>query len=105
MGGFTEAIAIHDVAQAHGVPVWCGGMLETGIGRAQNIALSSLPNFSLPGDVSASSRYWSDDIIDPPVTVSATGEIDVPWDKPGRGYEVDHERIERVTVRKMRLQA
>ena len=104
VGGFTEAIAIHDVAQAHGIPVWCGGMLETGIGRAQNIALSSLPNFSLPGDVSASSRYWSQDIIDPPVTVSPSGEIDVPWAKPGRGYEVDRERIEGVTVRKMRLQ-
>ena len=70
VGGFTEAIAIHNVAQAHGIPVWCGGMLETGIGRAQNIALSSLPNFSLPGDVSASTRYWSEDIIDPAVTVS-----------------------------------
>jgi O-succinylbenzoate synthase len=80
-------------------------MLETGIGRAQNIALSSLPNFSLPGDVSASSRYWSEDIIDPAVTVSPTGEIDVPWSKPGRGYEVDRDRIERVTVRKMQLQA
>jgi o-succinylbenzoate synthase len=105
VGGFSEAIAIHDVAQQHGVPVWCGGMLETGIGRAQNIALSSLPNFSLPGDVSASSRYWSEDIIDPAVTVSSKGEIDVPWDKPGRGYEVDRERIEKVTVRRLRLQA
>jgi o-succinylbenzoate synthase len=105
VGGFTEAIAIHDVAHQHGVPVWCGGMLETGIGRAQNIALSSLPNFSLPGDVSASSRYWSEDIIEPAVTVSSGGEIEVPWDKPGRGYEVDRERIDRVTVRRLRLQA
>jgi O-succinylbenzoate synthase len=80
-------------------------MLETGIGRAQNIALSSLPNFSLPGDVSASSRYWSEDIIEPAVTVSSGGEIDVPWDKPGRGYEVDRERIDRVTVRRLRMQA
>jgi O-succinylbenzoate synthase len=104
VGGFTEAIAIHDVAQAHGVPVWCGGMLETGIGRAQNIALSSLPNFSLPGDVSASSRYWSADIIDPPVTVSNHGEIAVPWEKPGRGFEIDRERIERTTVRSVHLQ-
>ena len=105
VGGFTEALAIHDIAQEHGVPVWCGGMLETGIGRAHNIALSSLPNFKLPGDVSASSRYWSEDIIDPPVTVSSNGEIPVPWDKPGRGYEVDRERIERSTVRRLRLQA
>jgi O-succinylbenzoate synthase len=104
VGGFTEALAIHDVAQSHGVPVWCGGMLETGIGRAQNIALSSLPNFSLPGDVSASSRYWSEDIIEPPVTVSAHGEIDVPWHKPGRGYELDHERVDAETVRRLRLQ-
>ncbi len=105
VGGFTEAIAIHDVAKAHGIPVWCGGMLETGIGRAQNIALSSLENFSLPGDVSASARYWSEDIIDPAVTVSANGEIDVPWDKPGRGYELDLDRVKRVTVRRLRLQA
>jgi O-succinylbenzoate synthase len=104
VGGFTEAIAIHDVAQSHGVPVWCGGMLETGIGRAHNIALSSLPNFKLPGDVSASSRYWSEDIIDPPVTVSANGEIAVPWDKPGRGFAIDCDRIERTTVRRVRLQ-
>jgi O-succinylbenzoate synthase len=104
VGGFTEAIAIHDIAQAHGISVWCGGMLETGIGRAQNIALSSLPNFSLPGDVSASSRYWSADIIDPPVTVSSTGEIPVPWDKPGRGYVIDRKRIEATAVRKVRLQ-
>jgi o-succinylbenzoate synthase len=104
VGGFTEAIAIHDVAEQHGIPVWCGGMLETGIGRAHNIALSSLPNFKLPGDVSASSRYWSEDIVDPPVTVSSTGEITVPWDKPGRGFELDRKRVERATVRSLRLQ-
>jgi O-succinylbenzoate synthase len=103
VGGFTEAIAVHDVAQKHGIPVWCGGMLETGIGRSQNIALSSLPNFTLPGDVSASSRYWSADIIDPPVTVSAKGQIAVPWDKPGRGFEVNRERVERSTVRLLRM--
>ena len=78
---------MHDVAQGHGVPVWCGGMLESGIGRAHNIALSSLPNFSLPGDVSASKRYWTEDIIDPEVTVSAVGEIVVPT-TPGRGFAV-----------------
>ena len=102
VGGFTEAIAIHNVAQEHGVPVWCGGMLETGIGRAHNIALSSLPNFSLPGDVSASKRYWTDDIIQPEVTVSAEGEIIVPT-TPGRGFEVVRERVEKITVRRQTL--
>ncbi len=102
VGGFTEAIAIHNVAQQHGIPVWCGGMLETGIGRAHNIALSSLPNFSLPGDVSASKRYWTEDIIEPEVTVSATGEITVPT-TPGRGFEVQPDRIEKITVRRKTL--
>ncbi len=99
VGGFTEAIAIHNVAQHHGVPVWCGGMLESGIGRAHNIALSSLPNFTLPGDVSASKRYWAQDIIEPEVTVSGQGEIVVST-APGRGYEVDRERIDALTVRR-----
>jgi O-succinylbenzoate synthase len=102
VGGFTEAIAVHDVAAKFGVPVWCGGMLETGIGRAHNIALSSLPNFSLPGDVSASKRYWSEDIIEPEVTVSSAGEIVIPT-TPGRGFEVVPDRIERLTVRMQTL--
>jgi O-succinylbenzoate synthase len=102
VGGFSEAIAVHDVAQQHGVPVWCGGMLESGIGRAQNIALSSLPNFSLPGDVSASKRYWSEDIIEPEVTVSGAGQIIVPTGA-GRGYEVRRDRIEALTVRQLRV--
>lgn len=75
VGGFSEAIAVHNATEERGIPVWCGGMLETGIGRAHNIALSSLENFSLPGDVSASRRYWAEDIIEPEVTVSAVGEI------------------------------
>ena len=104
VGGFTEAIAVHDVAQQHGVPVWCGGMLETGIGRAHNIALSSLPNFSLPGDVSASKRYWAEDIIEPEVTVSAKGEIVVPT-TPGRGFEVSSDRVEAITVRRQTCKA
>ena len=99
VGGFTEAVAVHDIAQQHGVPVWCGGMLETGIGRAHNIALSSLPNFSLPGDVSASKRYWAEDIIEPEVTVSANGEIVVPT-TPGRGFEVKRDRFDAITVRR-----
>ena len=73
VGGFSEAIAVHNAAQERGIPVWCGGMLESGIGRAHNIALSTLENFVLPGDVSASARYWVDDIIEPEVTVMSTG--------------------------------
>src|SRR6202789_1571409 len=102
VGGFTEAIAVHDVAQEFGIPVWCGGMLETGIGRAHNIALSSLPNFSLPGDVSASKRYWAEDIIEPEVTVSPSGTITVPT-TPGRGFAIQPDRIERITVRRKSL--
>ncbi len=87
VGGFSEAIAVHNAAQERGIPVWCGGMLESGVGRAHNIALSSLENFTLPGDVSASARYWVEDIIEPGVAVSRAGEIAVPT-APGRGYEV-----------------
>jgi O-succinylbenzoate synthase len=104
VGGFSEAIAVHNAAQERGVPVWCGGMLETGIGRAHNIALSSLDNFSLPGDVSASKRYWKEDIIEPEVTVSAQGEITVPT-IPGRGFEVRTDLIEQLTVRKEEIRA
>jgi O-succinylbenzoate synthase len=102
VGGFSEGIAVHNAAAERGIPVWCGGMLETGIGRSHNIALSSLPNFSLPGDVSASSRYWSQDIIEPPVTVSPKGEIVVPT-AVGRGFEVQRDRIEALTVRRETL--
>ena len=104
VGGFTEARAIHDIAREHKIPVWCGGMLETGIGRAQNIALSTLHNFSLPGDVSASKRYWKEDIIDPEVEVSAQGMIAIS-DRPGTGYRVRHDLIEKLTVRKETLRA
>lgn len=104
VGGFSEAIAVHNAAQERGVPVWCGGMLESGIGRAHNIALSTLANFSLPGDVSASARYWKDDIVEPEVTVSAQGEIEI-LDTPGRGYEVRTDLIERLTVRKETVRA
>jgi o-succinylbenzoate synthase len=102
VGGFSEAIAVHNAASERGIPVWCGGMLETGIGRSHNIALSSLPNFSLPGDVSASSRYWTQDIIEPEVTVSREGEITVPT-AIGRGFEVERDRIEALTVRRHSL--
>jgi o-succinylbenzoate synthase len=104
VGGFSEAIAVHNAAQERGIPVWCGGMLESGIGRSHNIALASLENFSLPGDVSASARYWKEDIIEPEVTVSAEGEI-VLSDAPGRGYEVRTDLIEKLTVRKEEIRA
>ncbi|HXG66513.1 MAG TPA: o-succinylbenzoate synthase [Blastocatellia bacterium] len=99
VGGHTEAKAIQEYCAGHGIPVWCGGMLESGIGRAHNIAMSTLPGFTLPGDVSASARYWEEDIIDPPVTVSPHGTIDVPMG-PGIGYEVNERRIESLVVRR-----
>jgi len=97
VGGFSEAKRVHDVAQAAGIPVWCGGMLESGIGRAHNIALSTLPNFILPGDVSASKRYWARDIIQPPVEVTPRGTIEIR-DNPGFGYEIDMDFLRHVTV-------
>lgn len=99
VGGFTEAKAIQAFAQDHQMPVWCGGMLESGIGRAHNIALSTLPGFTLPGDVSASARYWEEDIIEPPVTVSRTGTIKAPAE-PGLGFAVNEARIDALTVRR-----
>ena len=98
VGGFSHARAIHDCCHAARVPVWCGGMLESGIGRAHNIALSTLPNFVLPGDVSASRRYWTQDVIAPEVEVSPQGTIRVPQGA-GLGYEINRERIEQLTVR------
>jgi O-succinylbenzoate synthase len=102
VGGYTVARRIHDLCQQRAIPVWCGGMLESGIGRAHNIALSTLPNFTLPGDVSASKRYWEEDIIEPEVSVSPQGTISVPHG-PGIGFEPRLERIEKLTVRKERL--
>ena len=98
VGGHTAARRVHDLCQAKGVPVWCGGMLESGIGRAHNIAMSTLPNFSLPGDVSASRRYWAEDIIEPEVEVTRQGTICVPT-APGIGYEPCADRIESLTRR------
>ena len=99
VGGFGEAIAVHDLCENHKIPVWCGGMLETGIGRAHNIALSTLPNFSLPGDVSASKRYWHEDIVEPEIEVTSRGTIQVS-DLPGTGFEPKKKLIEKLTVRK-----
>jgi O-succinylbenzoate synthase len=98
VGGHREARAVHDVCRDHGVPVWCGGMLESGIGRAHNVALSSLENFSLPGDVSASRRYWAEDIIEPPVEVSTEGQVTQQL-ASGIGYAVKESLIESLTVR------
>lgn len=99
VGGFSEAIQVHDVCKKKGIPVWCGGMLETGVGRAHNVALSTLENFSLPGDVSASKRYWAEDIIEPEVVVSREGKIAVT-DSVGTGYQVKETLIDKLIVRK-----
>jgi O-succinylbenzoate synthase len=102
VGGYSAARRIHDLCREKRVPVWCGGMLESGIGRAHNIALSTLANFSLPGDVTASRRYWTEDIIEPEVTVTPQGTIRVPGG-PGIGYEPRRERIEALTIRREEL--
>ncbi len=102
VGGLSEAIRVHDVCRNRNLPNWCGGMLESGIGRALNIALSTLENFRLPGDVSASKRYWKEDVIEPAVEVTSNGLILVP-DTPGLGYQVRVELIEKLTVRKERF--
>jgi len=104
VGGFSEAIAVHNIAEKNSIPVWCGGMLETGIGRSHNIALSTLKNFTLPGDASASKRYWKEDIIDPAVEVSSNGLITVPQ-TAGRGFQIKTDLIEKLTVRKQTLRA
>jgi len=99
VGGHTQAKQVEQVCREQNVPVWCGGMLESGIGRAHNIAVATLAGFTLPGDVSASSRYWQEDIIDPPVTVSPSGTI-VVRDQPGIGFAVNLPRVDGLTVRK-----
>jgi O-succinylbenzoate synthase len=99
VGGHTAARRIHNLCQLKGIPVWCGGMLESGIGRAHNIAMSTQPNFTLPGDVSASRRYWAEDIIEPEVEVTRQGTIRVPT-APGIGYAPRIDRIESLTRRR-----
>ena len=99
VGGHSEAKAIQEFCDANKIPVWCGGMLESGIGRAHNIAMSTLEGFTLPGDVSASARYWDEDVIAPPVTVSAQGTITVP-DGHGIGFEVNEHRVQSLTKRR-----
>jgi O-succinylbenzoate synthase len=102
VGGYTPSIAIHDFCQERGVPVWCGGMLESGVGRAYNVAIASLPNFTLPGDVSPSARYWARDIVSPEWTMHR-GMVRVPLDRPGIGVDVDAERVASLTVRTAEL--
>jgi O-succinylbenzoate synthase len=97
VGGFTPSLAVHDLCAARGVPVWCGGMLESGIGRLANVHLQTLPGFTLPGDTSASARYFTEDLVDPPVTVSRDGWIEVP-ERPGIGHDIVWPRVERATV-------
>jgi len=100
VGGFASSLAIHDYCWAQHVPVWCGGMLESGIGRAHNVALASLPNFTLPGDLSPSSRYWERDVVTPEWTMDERGMVRVPLDAPGMGVTVDMDRIDNLTVRR-----
>ncbi|MEJ5369408.1 MAG: o-succinylbenzoate synthase [Bryobacteraceae bacterium] len=104
VGGFTEAKAVHDICRENGIPVWCGGMLESGVGRAHNIALASMENFTLPGDVSASRRYWQRDIIEPPVEVTPRGTIELR-DEPGFGYGLDMDFLKSVRVREETFRA
>ncbi len=102
VGGIRESMRIHDLCAAHGVPVWHGGMLESGIGRAANVHLSTLPNFSLPGDVAASRRYFDPDLIDPPIEVASDGTIAVPT-AAGIGVAIVDARVERATLRRLSL--
>ena len=105
VGGFSASKAIHDVCMSAGIPVWCGGMLESGIGRAYNVALASLPNFSLPGDLSPSARYWHRDVVTPEWTMDAEGMVHVPTARPGLGITVDRDFLDSLTVRTEELSA
>ncbi|MDQ2665601.1 MAG: o-succinylbenzoate synthase [Gemmatimonadota bacterium] len=105
VGGFTASLGIHDLCMHHGIPVWCGGMLESGVGRAYNVALASLPNFTLPGDLSPSRRYWERDLIDPEWTMDSDGQVEVPLGKGGIGVVPALDRIDALTVRKETISA
>jgi o-succinylbenzoate synthase len=104
VGGFAQSLAIHDLCARHGIPVWCGGMLESGVGRGYNVALASLPNFSIAGDISPSNRYWEQDIVTPEWTMDSTGTIGVPRERPGTGVSVETNRVDALTVRCETLQ-
>lgn len=103
VGGFAQSVAIHDFCEEHAIPVWCGGMLESGIGRAYNVALASLPNFTLPGDLSPSARYWMQDVVTPEWTMDSHGMVAVPLTEPGLGVAVDRAHIDALTVRSEEL--
>jgi O-succinylbenzoate synthase len=103
VGGFTVSKGIHDLCQRRGIPVWCGGMLESGVGRAHNVALASLPNFTLPGDLSPSARYWTRDVVTPEWTMDADGMVQVPREKAGIGVTVDMDFVDSITVRQEEL--
>ena len=102
VGGLTESIQIHNYCMERNIPVWCGGMVEMGISRAQNVALASLPNFTIPGDISASSRHWEKDIISPEVTLEG-GKVMVPQSVDTE-YEVDHGRLAEITKQRIVLE-
>ena len=104
VGGFTGALAVHDLCRARSVPVWCGGMHEFGVGRAANIALASLPGFSLPSDVSGSDKYFASDVVAPPIRADR-GEVRVPWEEPGIGFAVDEERVRREASARLELRS
>ena len=104
VGGHAQAIAVHDLAERSGIPVWHGGMLESGIGRAHNIHLSSLPNFTLPGDIAASRRYYAPDLVDPEIVVGADGTISVPAG-PGIGVHAVAERVAAATLDRLEINA
>ena len=105
VGGFAQSLAIHDLCVDSSIPVWCGGMLESGIGRAYNVALAALPGFSIAGDISPSARYWERDIVTPEWTTSAPGVMSVPVDRAGIGVAVDEDRVEDLTVRSVAMEA
>ncbi len=102
VGGLSQAVAVHDLCRASGIPVWCGGMLETGVGRASNLALASLPGFTLPGDISASNRYYARDITVESFNLNPNSTIDVP-DRPGLGVALDQAAVEQYTLNKLTL--
>lgn len=103
VGGLHEALKIHNLCQTNGIPVWCGGMLETGVGRSANLALASLPGFSLPGDISASDRYYAEDITNERFTLNPGSTISVP-DLPGLGVTINYEALKRYTLAHLELQ-
>jgi O-succinylbenzoate synthase len=103
VGGFSPSIAIHDLCAREGIPVWCGGMLESGVGRGHNVALATLPNFSIPGDISPSSRYWKKDIVIPEWNMKPDGTIHLRREEPGTGIEPDTGLIDSLTIKREKL--